>query len=163
MKNKIFIYLGVGSVIALGYYFLQKNKPTISQSQLNSLNKDTTSLIEEKLTLPNSSTTVNPSKDTGSVYVPTQYTNSPTTLDSEIRASECAGLSRRECIEITNTIKNNIVNNSLGISDTPKYVPTTPVYVTDVTQVGTSTVRGTTSSTPSTTVNTRVYAIGRRG
>jgi hypothetical protein len=48
-SNKIVIFLGLGSVIALGYYFLKNSKPTLDTEQLAKLNTDTTSLIEAEL------------------------------------------------------------------------------------------------------------------
>ena len=47
--KKIGIILGSGGIIAIGYYFLNKRKPSIAEQQLSQLKTDTTTLAEEKL------------------------------------------------------------------------------------------------------------------
>ena len=159
MKNKIFIFLGLGSIIGLGYYFLQKTKPTISQTQLDALNKDTTSLIEEKLNIPTSSSSSSSNENSSPIYTPTPiYNVSPATLADQVRSAECGGLSRTECNKIIASVQNNIVDNSLGLSQSPIYVAPEPIYVTDVSQVETRTARVTSAD-----AGTLNYVIGRRG
>jgi hypothetical protein len=50
-SKKIAILIGVGGVIGLGLYLLKKSKPTLSQSQLTDLKKDTITKGEEQLIL----------------------------------------------------------------------------------------------------------------
>ena len=70
-SNKITIILGVGGVIAVGFYFLRKSKPTVQKEQLAKLNTDTVSSIEEELATKPS-------------------------VDEQLLMDKCAGLGRNE-------------------------------------------------------------------
>lgn len=48
-SKNITILLGVGGVIAVGYYFLRKSKPNVADEQLSQLNTNTTSSIQQEL------------------------------------------------------------------------------------------------------------------
>jgi hypothetical protein len=48
-SKNITILLSVGGVIAVGYYFLIKSKPTVANQQLAQLNTNTTSSIQQEL------------------------------------------------------------------------------------------------------------------
>ena len=49
ISKKITIFLGVGVIIAVGYYFLRKSKQNVTGEQLSQLNTNTTSSIEQEL------------------------------------------------------------------------------------------------------------------
>jgi hypothetical protein len=70
-SKNITILLSVVGIIALGYYFLRKSKPTIVEEQLAEFETDTVSKIEEQL-----------------APVPT--------IEEQLQIDKCAGLGRGE-------------------------------------------------------------------
>jgi len=146
--KKIGVIAGVGVIIAVGYYFLTKSKPKVTEEQIADLTADKVSPVEEELT-----------------KVPT--------VEEQLQLDKCAGLPRSEyerCMGIkpvgTGT-RGNISTTTAGA--TTVQVPTTETTSTGATTVQVSTA-GTTTPTTNTTTPTRgtsttirSYSGGRRG
>jgi hypothetical protein len=148
--KKIGVIAGVGVIIAVGYYFLTKSKPKVTEEQIADLSADKVSPVEEELT-----------------KVPT--------VEEQLQLDKCAGLPRSEyerCMGIkpvgTGTRGNTSGTTSIGA--TTVQVPTagttsigattTQTPIAGTTSSGTSNIRPTrgSSSTP-----IRVYQSGGRG
>ena len=142
--KKIGIIVGVGSVIAIGYYFLNKSKPKIAEEQLTELNKDTVTPVEEELA-------------------------PKVTIEEQLMIDKCLGLSRSECakkmsLENTNVVVSPTRGTTNNTSSTPEATNNTNSTNTQ------STNTQSTNTTPSNTGNPRgsnpsprvVIAGGRR-
>lgn len=147
--KKIGVVAGVGVIIAIGYYLLNKSKPKVTEEQIADLTTDKVSAIEEQLT-----------------KVPT--------VEEQLLIDKCAGLPRSErerCMGIvpagTGT-RGNVTTTTAGATTTQVQtagttstgVTTTQTPTAGTTSSGTSNIRPTrgSSSTP-----IRVYQSGTRG
>lgn len=147
--KKIGVIAGVGVIIAVGYYLLNKSKPKVTEEQIADLTTDKVSAIEEELT-----------------KVPT--------VEEQLQLDKCAGLPRSEyerCMGIvpagTGT-RGNVRTNTTGATTTQN--PTAGTTSTGATTVQVPTAGTTTASTNTTTPTRgssstpiRSYSSGRRG
>lgn len=145
--KKIGVIAGVGVIIAVGYYLLNKSKPKVTEEQIADLTTDKVSAIEEELT-----------------KVPT--------VEEQLQLDKCAGLPRSEyerCMGIV-PAGTGTRGNTGGTT-----ASTIQVSTAGTTSVGGTTVQvptaGTTTASTNTTTPTRgssstpirSYSGGRRG
>jgi hypothetical protein len=118
--KKIGIILGSGGIIAIGYYFLNKRKPSIAEQQLSQLKADTTTLAEEQL-------------------------SKPQTVEEKLIEDKCGGLPRGQAEKCAQDIKNatqgtltNVPNSATNTSSSTTNTSTSTNSITTAPPRGTA-------------------------
>ena len=147
--NKIGVVVGVGAIISVGYYFLNKSKPKVSEDQLAQLNASTVTPYEEQL-------------------VPVR------TIEEQLKIDKCTGLPRSEymtCMGIIpeetrrNTETPSSVTPASSATTQPPIVRSVDTSINTYTSpraVSTSTRTGSTSTRTDSVSTGTTYSSGRR-